>query len=549
MGPRGIQVQGAGRLALALLCACSMPEAIDAGMPDAGRDGGPDGGIPELPPTRSPRFNDVWQIATHNSYWVHRGNTMDDFASGIQERVMDQLFFDHVRGLEIDIHPDPDRPGEFGVYHTWPGNSLCTTLSSCLASLRVFAHALPEHEVVTVILELKEIYGPTFDEAHTIEELDALLARELGAALYRPADFLARCPDAALLSDCAAQHGWPTIEELRGRFIVAILGNWDAFGGQATRDWADYALGDIGERAAFPMASAWKLDWDRLPRIEQERITPDELDRAARQSIFLQIQSLDDPRIDPTIARRGVIRVDGAFDPDLQIERIARGMQLMQTDYPWSQHDDRGPAQPFRGISTHFEGLIERGARLALEPGAPAFAYWRSDAPNAWEAAIASGHENARFGCLRAEAEPPALDSIEVCRTKIDADRTEGAVGDPSWEAVTVRVTECRASCTTEEHRAPSSAADTWGDLLGLEIDGACAMARVADGVDTNDAPRWETIASSCFDAPLVRQGIARAADAPIDAGPTLFVGVRRNGVIMRGADAQGAPLIDSSYP
>jgi hypothetical protein len=535
-----------------LLAACGPSEITDAGLDagtDSGFDAGPDGGIPELPPADSPRYDEVWQIATHNSYWVNEGVSGDAAASGIGERLADQILFDHVRTLEIDVHPDEDTPRAFDVYHTTSGNSLCDTLAGCLASLRTIARVLPEHEVITVVVELKALWDGNFDAEHTIEDLDAIFEAELGSALYRPRDFMERCPGASTLAECALRYGWPETHELRGRVIATILGNWDVFGGQATRDWIDYAtLADIRTRSAFPMASSWKLDYEAIPSAERTAFTAEQLDRAWRQSIFLQVQELADPYIAPTIARRAVIRVDGAFDAAAQLERIERGMQLLQTDYPWIQHDDRGPSQPFRAMDAAFGPLIEPGTRLALAPGAPAFAYWEHDTPSAWEAAIATGHENERFGCLRAESDG-ASQSIEVCRTKQDADRTQGAPGDPDAEAVVVRITECRAACTTTEHRASAGADPSWGDLLGLEIDAACTQVRVADGVGAGGEPRWQTLASPCFDDALVRQGIARAADASIEAGPSLFVGVRRNGVFVSAADIAGVRVAGVDDP
>lgn len=496
---------------------------------------------PPLSPTTSPRFHAVWQIATHNSYWVDRG-VADAFASGVEERMSDQLLFDGARSLEIDVHRS-DTPGEYDVYHTTMGNSLCTTLGDCLGSLRVTQRALPEHEVVTIVLELKELFDPLFDDAHRVEDLDAILERELGPFLYRPSDFLARCPGIAALADCAEQTGWPTIEELRGRFIVAILGNWDSLGGQNTHAWATYATtGSIAERAAFPMASSWKLDFDALPSGEQRLTTREEIAAAERQSVFLQIEELADPRIDPWLARRAVVRVDGAFDEAAQNERIARGLQLLQTDYPWIHARPDDLARVFVALAPDdFDAseLVEPGTRFLLDAGAPVFAWWTPEGPGTWEAAIVSGNASERSGCLRAEAEPPLLDSIEVCRSKVDADRTGSGPADA--EAVIVRVVECHAgACTTTEHRESGDAPAAWGDLVGLAIDGTCARALVASEVGVDVTPRWTELVTPCFDAPLVRQGIARAADAPATAAPTAFIGVRRDGEPVRAADVAG---------
>jgi hypothetical protein len=46
-----------------------------------------------------PSFAQVWQIATHNSYWVDRGAQGDAFAGGTSERWLDQLLYDRARAL------------------------------------------------------------------------------------------------------------------------------------------------------------------------------------------------------------------------------------------------------------------------------------------------------------------------------------------------------------------------------------------------------------------------------------------------------------------
>src|SRR5205823_3539400 len=120
------------------------------------------------------------------------------FASGTQERFVDQIAVDAVRSVEIDVHRDDARPHRFRVYHTNPGNSLCDSLDDCLGDLSAIDAALPSREVLTVVVELKEITASNFDRDHTIEDLDATFVRSLGARLVRPRDVLERCTAAGL---------------------------------------------------------------------------------------------------------------------------------------------------------------------------------------------------------------------------------------------------------------------------------------------------------------------------------------------------------------
>ena len=530
-----------GILGALLAVACSTGHAAPAPL------------APPAPPT-SPPFDAAWRISTHNSYWLDRGVTGDAFASGVEERLSDQLLFDHARGIEIDVHKDPATPGAFLVFHTTPGNVLCGTLPACLAAVRAFHHAMPRHEALHITLELKEITDSLFDATHTIEDLDAVLTTELGALLYRPADFMARCPGAATLSACARAAGWPSTHELRGRVVVSPMGNWDGIGAQATKDYVDYAQhGDIKDRAGFPMASSWQLDHEALSGTIYNLVTQADLDGAYAQSVFLQVEDTTDPNLPPFLARHGVARIDGSFSTDDQQARVALGAQLLQTDLPWVQLDDQGPSQPLRSLVPGFapDVMKEPGSRLVLGPTAPgerAFAYAvESAATSAWETTVSSGVDVSRIGCLRAATELASDDgSVTVCRTKIPAAR--GAMpgssdgGSPDAERVIVRVTVCTAgSCVTNDFPSIDPAVGGPGDLIRIEVtnggDGgaSCVRVRSAATATADLAPSFQDLgAPACFPAPLPYQGIATPASG-------WFFGTQHE----RGATAASATAAD----
>lgn len=163
------------------------------------------------------RYDEVQAKASHNTYER-------------DEPIFDELAFHDVRAIELDLHArrlgSPDAPGDFYVFHAapWPGGTSCARLSECLVGLRAYDRAFPDHDVVTLFLDLKN----SLDESgHGAADLDALVARELGRGrLFGPDDLLAACPGARSLRD-AVRGGacaWPTLASLRGKTIVALTG-------------------------------------------------------------------------------------------------------------------------------------------------------------------------------------------------------------------------------------------------------------------------------------------------------------------------------------
>jgi len=50
--------------------------------------------------------------------------------------------------------------------------------------------------------------------------------------------------------------GWPAPDQLRGRFVVNLIGNWSTAGADRVR----YATQDVADRVAFPMQSVFEVD-------------------------------------------------------------------------------------------------------------------------------------------------------------------------------------------------------------------------------------------------------------------------------------------------
>lgn len=514
---------------------------------------------PPDPPGPADRLtlDQAWLVGTHNSYWVDRGVAADLFASGVQQSLLDQLVADHARAIELDVHPDPERPHRYRVFHTVPGNSLCDDVADCLRPLRLLHAALPRHEPLHVIVELKKFTGSSFDAEHTVDDLEAIFEEVLGPWLYRPRDLLAACdPDEADpdpdLAACLARTGWPTIAALRGRFLVSVLGNFDDLLPEAkgTLDWATFTLhGDLRARSAFSMASSWKLDWDALPEKIRLALSRDDLARALRRVVFLQVEDPADPNLAPFLARHGIVRIGGAYTVDDQRRRIALGAQILQGDTPWIQADDRGPAQPLRPFAPDAGEIVEPGERLVLSaPDADGHALAWRDVPPAsatrWATLPAVGGRSDATPCLVAAADAafPEAASFAVCRTKRHAVRTPGAPlgsGHPDAERLELRLRVCRAGACTWTPLYPAAgtapaAADVRaqvevGVALGLEVEprggGACARALVATDLDARGAPLWLPAgAEECFAEPLRAQGLLALGGEAVFAGTQVSV-------------------------
>lgn len=157
-------------------------------------------------------YNQVRQKGSHNSYQRTEGYP-------------DQALYWRIRSLEIDIHNSnngaywPPLDSDWYVYHmsVVDQGSSVNRLSDALDVLHSFHLAVPDHEVITVWLDLKDSF--TTSGNHTPEALDQLLAARLGrAAIWGPPDLIG---EAANLQAAVATSGWPPLDRLRGKFIIA----------------------------------------------------------------------------------------------------------------------------------------------------------------------------------------------------------------------------------------------------------------------------------------------------------------------------------------
>ena len=164
------------------------------------------------------RYNEVRQTSSHNAFQRSEG-------------IYDQVVYWRIRSLEIDLHRGkPFRDAlkkDWYIYHV-AGIDPDTTVDRFSGFLQICSgiqRAIPRHEVITVFLDVKDRFHKKASASQSAAVLDGLLINALGEDhIYRPQDLLAREPGAASLQEAVAAQGWPTLEELRGRFLFVLTG-------------------------------------------------------------------------------------------------------------------------------------------------------------------------------------------------------------------------------------------------------------------------------------------------------------------------------------
>jgi hypothetical protein len=230
------------------------PGVGPASEPAAAPDGGPGDQGAQAP------YDRAVQKSTHNAY-------------DRDEPLFDQLAWHRVRSVELDIHlaksGNSAGPGEFFVYHDdkpFFRDTSCTMFSDCLAQIAAFHRAVPQHEVVTLWVDLKDDFAP----AHMPADVDAAITEALGrAAIVAPQDLVARCPGAATIRGAVTGPcGFPSLGELRGKVLVAVTGGTQC---DAASHVSAYAAPDATARLAFVApdidATCDAVAYDALPSV------------------------------------------------------------------------------------------------------------------------------------------------------------------------------------------------------------------------------------------------------------------------------------------
>lgn len=164
------------------------------------------------------------QKSSHNSY--QREDTM-----------FTQYEKYNITSFELDIHngdhgfdtgqeDNAAKDGNYYVYHdSWhPLDTHYTFLSDALADIERINSCYPDHDVITIHVDLKDKFNVM---GLMPNDLDERLREELGDMLYTPADLLDENNTNSLSDAYNEGKGMPPLADLEGRVIIVLTGDKD----------------------------------------------------------------------------------------------------------------------------------------------------------------------------------------------------------------------------------------------------------------------------------------------------------------------------------
>ncbi|NUO54971.1 MAG: hypothetical protein HOV80_39535 [Polyangiaceae bacterium] len=458
---------------------------------------------------------DVQQKSSHNSYER-------------LEPLFDQMAYHRVRSLELDIHVDkgaswPPVAGDWYVYHDGPGDpTTCHRLSDCLRELRAFHDAVPDHELITIFVDLKTDWAAG---GHQPVDFDARVGQTFSPdELVTPSFLMDACPGAADLRDAVAGRcSWPTLASMRGRFAFALTGGG---GCAATGKLPKYVeSGSTAlDRTAF-IAPTPTTGCD-LPDYEADKLhvvifnfPPEEASKAAN-------------------ARAGGVlsRVWDLDDQGLWSEALGAGAHFLGTNKvnlhqdPWATTHSAG-GYPFRcfgncalpssEIADIFGVEVESGDMWASSDSMTLLS----------EDVGAVGTDTTAFVSVPSSHVEPWAKGCLVARAGAGAGSASFAVCRPADEHV-IRV-QVRATngASTDAYEVPINDSNTIDDdaaaylRLVVEPSGGGATAR---GYASQDGITWKLIRTQSFGVPLPIQGVAASGHGSSSPVRFLFGNVVR---------------------
>ena len=179
----------------------------DSNTHDSGSsEGNLDSGT-EIQPTSIP-YNLAYFKSMHNSYsGQERGTIHEQLDAGF-------------RGLEFDIHDnDFANIGDYQLGHFSPGgevergngNPNTALLSDWLSHVQQWSSVNPGHAPITITIDFKDDLTDNINYMNgSMDKLNDIFVSTLGNAIFAPMHFVGE---------------WPTVDELRNRFILVLSGH------------------------------------------------------------------------------------------------------------------------------------------------------------------------------------------------------------------------------------------------------------------------------------------------------------------------------------
>jgi hypothetical protein len=306
------------------------------------------------------RVNQLQYIGVHNAYHRELSEVekkvqlaQDPGAANLfysHAPIGQQLAGQHVRGLELDLLPDPDgglysyplirrltgqgpltdpdlaEPG-IKVLHIpdFDYNTTCSTFVRCLQQVKTWSDANPRHAPVVVQLELKQsdprlvaaggAQSPPWDAAN-LDRVDAEIRSVFGERdLLTPDDV--RRPGLTL-EQSVLTKGWPTVEQARGQ----VLFFFDNGGPGEIRDRYRTGRPNLEGRAVFTRGPEGEPDAAVTMVNDPRGANAAEIQRLVRKGYLVRTRS-DEPM--STVLANEFSRVGVA---------LGSGAQLVSTDFP-----------------------------------------------------------------------------------------------------------------------------------------------------------------------------------------------------------------------
>ncbi|MFC3499958.1 phosphatidylinositol-specific phospholipase C1-like protein [Micromonospora krabiensis] len=321
----------------------------------------PGAGSGKPSPGGAVRMNEIQFIGAHNAY--HRelqgaelaammkvDPTYPEWGFYSHAAIPDLLGRQHVRGLELDLLPDP----QGGLYQypllrkaaglgpiddpemAQPGmkvmhvadvdfNTTCNTLVACLKQVRQWSQDNPKHEPILIQLELKQTedvveraggaVSPPWSE-DLLGDIDAEIRSVFSETALITADDLRK--PGRTLEESVLRYGWPTLDDARGK----VMFFFDNGGPGAIRDMYLKGHPNLEGRAVFTRGNPGSPDAAITMVNDPRGANQAQIQDLVERGYLVRTRS-DEPL--GTVKNQDFAQLEAA---------LSSGAQLVTTDFP-----------------------------------------------------------------------------------------------------------------------------------------------------------------------------------------------------------------------